>query len=54
MARLRQYREGRYEQLLDAVYSRRGWNENGIPTLEKLESLGIDFPDVVELVKRNL
>jgi len=53
MARLRQYREERYEQLLDAVYARRGWNENGIPTLKKLKQLGIDLPDVVELVKQH-
>lgn len=49
--RLRKYREERYNQLVDAVYSRRGWNENGIPTLETIKRLGIDFPDVVELVK---
>ncbi len=51
MARLREYREARYEQLLDAVYARRGWDKHGIPTLETLRRLGIDFPDVVELVE---
>ncbi len=50
---LREYREGRYEQLVDAVYKRRGWTSNGVPTLEKLRSLGIDFPDVVRLVVEN-
>jgi aldehyde:ferredoxin oxidoreductase len=50
---LRHYREGQYEQLIDAVYQRRGWNENGIPTLETIRALGIDFPDVVELVERH-
>ncbi len=52
VARLRAYREQRYEQLMDAVYQRRGWDANGIPTLEKIQTLGIDFPDVVELVKQ--
>ena len=52
IARLRAYREEQYETLVDAVYRRRGWDENGIPTLEKIRSLGIDFPEVVELVKR--
>jgi aldehyde:ferredoxin oxidoreductase len=47
----RQYREKRYEDLLDAVYKRRGWNKNGVPTLEHLRKLGIDFPEVVEVVK---
>ncbi len=51
MAALRAYRESQYEKLVDAVYKRRGWDENGIPTLEKIKSLGIDFPEVVELVK---
>jgi aldehyde:ferredoxin oxidoreductase len=48
---LRRYREERYEQLVDAVYKRRGWTKNGIPTLETIRRLGIDFPDVVELVQ---
>jgi aldehyde:ferredoxin oxidoreductase len=51
MQALRKFREDCYEQLKDAVYKRRGWNEEGIPTLEKVKELGIDFPDVVELLK---
>jgi aldehyde:ferredoxin oxidoreductase len=47
---LRRHREERYEQLVDAVYKRRGWNKNGIPTMETIRRLGIDFPEVVELV----
>jgi aldehyde:ferredoxin oxidoreductase len=50
---LRRYREEQYEKLIDAVYKRRGWNEDGIPTLETLRALGIDYPDVVELVKKH-
>ncbi len=52
VARLREYREAQYAHLMDAVYRRRGWDENGIPTLEKIHELGIDFPDVVALVKQ--
>jgi len=52
MAKVRAYREDRYEKLIDAVYKRRGWNANGIPTLEKIKDLGIDLPDVVELVQQ--
>lgn len=51
---LRKYREDQYEQLLDAVYKRRGWSENGIPTKEKLISLGIDLPEVLQVVEKNL
>jgi aldehyde:ferredoxin oxidoreductase len=51
MARLRKHREKRYEQLVDAVYARRGWDENGVPTSETVKRLGIDFPDVVRLIE---
>lgn len=48
---LRQYREEQYEKLRDAVYKRRGWNNNGVPTLEFLEKIGMDFPEVVQVVR---
>lgn len=51
VAALRSYREQQYETLVNAVYERRGWDANGIPTLDKIRTLGIDFPDVVALVK---
>ncbi len=50
---LRQKREEQYELLKDAVYERRGWNKNGIPTLKTVKRLGIDFPDVLEVLKKN-
>lgn len=53
MRLLREYREEQYQKLCDAVYKRRGWNENGIPTVDTLKRLGIDFPDVVELVQKH-
>jgi aldehyde:ferredoxin oxidoreductase len=49
---LRRYRELQYEHLIDAVYRRRDWDNNGIPTLKKARELGIDFPDVVELIEK--
>jgi len=49
---LRKHREMEYEKLKDAVYKRRGWDSNGVPTLQKVKSLGIDFPDVVELLEK--
>ncbi len=52
-AALRQKREEQYELLKDAVYERRGWNKNGIPTMETVKRLGIDFPEVVEILKKN-
>jgi len=53
MAFLRARREERYEQLKDAVYKRRGWTNDGVPTVEKVKALGIDFPDLVALVAAN-
>lgn len=47
----RKYREERYEMLLDAVYKRRGWNKNGVPTIEHLKSIGMDLPELIEVVK---
>ena len=50
---LRQKREAQYELLKDAVYERRGWNNNGIPTIETVKRLGIDFPEVMAVLKKN-
>ena len=50
MAALRAFREAEYQRLADAVYKRRGWTGDGVPTLEKLHELGIDYPEVVEVV----
>ena len=50
-ALLRNVREELYEKLKDAVYKRRGWTNNGIPTVETVKRLGIDFPEVLELLK---
>lgn len=49
MASHRKYRENRYEQLLDAVYERRGWDKNGVPKIEHLKKLGMDLPELIEL-----
>ncbi|UCG71234.1 MAG: aldehyde:ferredoxin oxidoreductase [Thermoplasmata archaeon] len=50
MQALRKYKEDSYESLKDAVYKRRGWDSDGVPTLEKVKELGIDFPEVVKLI----
>ena len=39
--------------LVNAVYKRRGWNENGVPKVETLHRLGIDFPELVTLVEKH-
>jgi aldehyde:ferredoxin oxidoreductase len=54
VAALRAYREAQYQSLMDAVYARRGWTPDGVPTLEKLAELGIDYPDVKAVVEKYL
>jgi aldehyde:ferredoxin oxidoreductase len=50
MALVRSYRENRYEQLLDAVYERRGWTSNGVPKPAHLKNIGMDLPELLEVV----
>jgi aldehyde:ferredoxin oxidoreductase len=46
----RKYREEQYEKLLDAVYKRRGWTKDGVPKISHLKELGMDLPELIELV----
>ena len=51
VALLRRFRQEQYEKLQDAVYKRRGWTQDGIPTVETAKRLGIDFPEVMNLLR---
>ena len=51
VAILREIREKQYKKLADAVYKRRGWTSDGIPSVETVNRLGIDFPEVLDLLK---
>lgn len=50
VALLRRHRRDDYKMLADAVYERRGWNQDGIPTLATVKRLGIDFADVMDVL----
>jgi len=50
MSELRKYREGQYEKLTDAVYERRGWTKNGVPTLEHLRKIDMELPMLVDVI----
>jgi len=50
MHQLRKYRENQFEKLKDAVYRRRGWNSNGVPTTGFLKEIGMDLPELIEVV----
>jgi aldehyde:ferredoxin oxidoreductase len=47
---LRRFRQQQYKKLQDAVYKRRGWTQEGIPSVETVKRLGIDFPEVMDLL----
>ncbi|HER43294.1 MAG TPA: aldehyde:ferredoxin oxidoreductase, partial [Candidatus Eisenbacteria bacterium] len=48
---LREHRMDQYNKVVDAAYDRRGWTRNGVPKIERLKELGIDLPELVEIVK---
>lgn len=54
MKATRDYRESQYEKLTDAVYKRRGWTMEGVPTPEKLKEIGVDLPELLEVVNQYL
>ena len=54
IAALQKHRRGQWEMLVDAVYKRRGWNRNGIPTIATVKRLGIDYPEVVAVLEQHL
>ena len=47
----RRHRTAQYEQLIDAVYARRGWTANGVPTPETLAALDLDMPEVLAVIE---
>ena len=43
-----EFRQNQYQKLADAVYYRRGWTPNGVPTPQKMKALG--FGDEKEML----
>jgi len=50
----RKYREAMYDSLVDAVYKRRGWTPEGVPRPEHLAEIGMDLPELLEVVKKHV
>jgi aldehyde:ferredoxin oxidoreductase len=48
------YRQDQYQKLADAVYFRRGWTPNGIPTPKKMKQLGMDDPKMLNMLQENI
>ena len=44
------YRAGEYTKLINSVYPKRGWTLNGVPKIEYLKELGMDLPELIEIV----
>jgi aldehyde:ferredoxin oxidoreductase len=45
------YRRDQYQKLTDAVYHRRGWTPNGVPTPQKMKQLGMDDPKMLKILQ---
>jgi aldehyde:ferredoxin oxidoreductase len=44
------FRQNQYQKLIDAVYYRRGWTPNGVPTPKKMKQLGMDNPKMLTML----
>jgi len=52
--RLYEYRQNQYQKLIDAVYFRREWSPNGVPTPQKIKQLGFDDSKMLKILRRNI
>jgi aldehyde:ferredoxin oxidoreductase len=45
------YKQDQYQKLADAVYYRRGWTPNGVPTPKKMKQLKMDDPKMLKMIQ---
>jgi aldehyde:ferredoxin oxidoreductase len=45
------FRRNQYEKLADAVYYRRGWTPNGVPTPQKMKQLGFTDKKMLKMLQ---
>jgi len=50
----REYRMKQYNSLVDAVFNRRGWSSDGCPTPAHLQEIGMDTPEVLQVVNARI
>ncbi|HDS09290.1 MAG TPA: aldehyde:ferredoxin oxidoreductase [Firmicutes bacterium] len=49
------FRQNQYQKLADAVYYRRGWTPNGVPTPQKMKELGFgDEKKMLEMLQKEI
>jgi len=47
------FRLDQYEKLMDAVYVRRGWTPNGVPTPKKMKEIGFgDYSELLDMLQK--
>jgi aldehyde:ferredoxin oxidoreductase len=46
-----EFRRGQYKKLADAVYYRRGWTPNGVPTPQKMKQLGFTDKKMLKMLQ---
>ncbi len=51
MKTLYDYRQDQYQKLADAVYYRRGWTPNGVPTPQKMKKLGFKDKKMLKMLQ---
>ncbi|MEM0466571.1 MAG: aldehyde ferredoxin oxidoreductase C-terminal domain-containing protein [Candidatus Thermoplasmatota archaeon] len=51
---LYQYRQNQYQKLADAVYYRRGWTQNGVPTPQKMRQLGFTDKKLLQMLEEKI
>jgi aldehyde:ferredoxin oxidoreductase len=49
-----EYRQDQYQKLADAVYYRRGWTPNGIPTPQKMKKLGFNDKRMLTMLQKKI
>ena len=54
MKLLYDYRQDQYQKLADAVYYRRGWTPNGVPTPKKMKELEMDDPRMIKMLQEKI
>ncbi|MBU4032872.1 MAG: aldehyde ferredoxin oxidoreductase C-terminal domain-containing protein [Candidatus Thermoplasmatota archaeon] len=55
MEALYNFRQNQYQKLADAVYYRRGWTPNGVPTPQKMRGIGFgDETEMLEMLQKKI
>jgi hypothetical protein len=51
---LYKFRRDQYKKLADAVYYRRGWTPNGVPTPQKMKQLGFTDKKMLKMLQEKI